>query len=150
MNCCCFSPQEYGLILFCGSSDGLISIHDYKSNLTNISLDDNWTSVIFPAHTFGVTSISCGSSKLSSDCIYSNNLGADIAPLSFVSGGIDNLIKVWSAGSSHHGFDVNSFNIEEVLEGHDDVVRDVAWRPCSNTNNDIIASAGDVYRQSLN
>ena len=31
VNSVSFSPHEYGLILLCGSSDGYISLHEYKS-----------------------------------------------------------------------------------------------------------------------
>jgi protein transport protein SEC13 len=33
VNSLAFAPQEYGLILLCGSSDGSISLHEYKSKL---------------------------------------------------------------------------------------------------------------------
>jgi len=32
VNALSFCPHEYGLILLCGSSDGSISLHEYKSN----------------------------------------------------------------------------------------------------------------------
>ena len=32
VNSLLFAPQEYGLILLCGSADGFISLHEYKSN----------------------------------------------------------------------------------------------------------------------
>jgi protein transport protein SEC13 len=31
VNSLAFAPQEYGLILLCGSADGYISLHEYKS-----------------------------------------------------------------------------------------------------------------------
>ncbi len=31
VNSLSFCPHEYGLILLCGSSDGSISLHEYKS-----------------------------------------------------------------------------------------------------------------------
>ena len=34
VNCLLFAPQEYGLILLCGSADGYISLHEYKSKNT--------------------------------------------------------------------------------------------------------------------
>ena len=32
VNCLAFAPYEYGLILISGSTDGSISIHEYKSS----------------------------------------------------------------------------------------------------------------------
>lgn len=36
VNVCEFAPNEYGLILLCGSSDGYISLHELKSNHMNL------------------------------------------------------------------------------------------------------------------
>jgi len=35
VNSVAFAPHEYGLILLCGSSDGYVSIHEYKSKIKN-------------------------------------------------------------------------------------------------------------------
>lgn len=32
VNSIMFAPHEYGLILLCGSSDGCISLHEYRSD----------------------------------------------------------------------------------------------------------------------
>lgn len=32
VNSIAFAPHEYGLILLCGSSDGCISLHEFRSN----------------------------------------------------------------------------------------------------------------------
>ena len=34
VNALSFCPHEYGMILLCGSSDGSISIHEYKSKFS--------------------------------------------------------------------------------------------------------------------
>ena len=108
VNCLAFAPQEYGLILLCGSTDGMISVHEYKN--------ENWHSVKFQGHGFGVNGVSWGPAVHSDN--ESNNLGP-LAPLRFVSCGNDNLIRVWQ--SKDHKID--SFYVVTTLEAHEDVVR---------------------------
>lgn len=65
----------------------------------------------------------------------------------FVSAGSDNLIKIWKIKENNlNGYDIESIYTESTLEGHEDVIRDVNWRPCKNekSNYDLIASGGDV------
>ena len=57
VNTLAFAPNEYGLILLCGSSDGFISLHEYKSIIT-INIDDNWYSLYEDGHTGGINSVS--------------------------------------------------------------------------------------------
>ena len=38
VNCIAFANHEFGLILLAGSSDGFISLHEYKSNLNKITI----------------------------------------------------------------------------------------------------------------
>jgi protein transport protein SEC13 len=119
VNCVTFAPQEYGLILLCGSSDGYVSIHEYKN--------ENWHMHKALAHGFGVTSVSWGP--------YS-----DGAYLRFASAGMDNLIRVWQSKNNQ----IESFYVATTLEGHEDVVKDVSWRQMPSSNYDLIASGGDV------
>jgi WD40 repeat protein len=83
-------------------------------------------------HAAGVTSVSCAPSNI--------NL-----PLSFVSSGIDGLLKVWttSLNKNNSGYDINSFTIRSVMEGHEDVITQVAWKPVTD-NYSVIASTGVV------
>ena len=85
----------------------------------------------FLAHSNGVNSISWESSK---------------EHMRFVSGGSDNLIKIWKIKENLNGFDIESIYTESTLEGHEEVVRDVYWRPSKETNYDVIASGGDVNK----
>jgi WD40 repeat protein len=102
-------------------------------NEKNKSLDDNWHVVKFPAHSIGVNSVSWAPSK---------------DHMRFVSAGSDNLIKIWKIKENNHGYDIDSIYTESTLEAHEDVARDVSWRPSKDSNYDIIASGGDV--QSIN
>jgi len=65
----------------------------------------------------------------------------------FVSAGSDNLIKIWKIKeNSINGFDIESLYTESTLEGHEEVIRDVNWRPNKESNYDLIASGGDVNK----
>lgn len=59
----------------------------------------------------------------------------------FASAGCDNLVKIW-------GFrdDTQAWIEEEVLEGHTDWVRDVAWAPNIGLPRSYIATASQVRR----
>ncbi len=120
VNSVAFAPQQYGLILLCGSSDGFVSVHEYKN--------ENWASHKFQAHGLGVNAVSWG------PCTELQ------MPLRFVSVGMDNLIRIWQAKDSK----IDSFYVVTTLEGHEDVVRDVSWRNLSSPSYDLIVSGGDV------
>jgi protein transport protein SEC13 len=151
VNSIAFCPHEYGLILLCGSSDGFISLHEYKSNIFFI-LDDHWTSKKFEAHSQGVTSVSWGPAlnPITFDKDEINSSNNQLAPMRFVTGGCDNNIKVWTFPTH-----INLDNIEEQnfaekiktenLEGHKDWVRDVAWLNYVGYANDTIATCSEVY-----
>ena len=61
-----------------------------------------------------------------------------------VSGGSDNLIRIW-------GYDetAKKWTEEEVIQGHDDWVRDVAWAPNIGLPGMYIASASQVSLGAL-
>ena len=93
VNSISFAPAEYGLILLCGSSDGYISIHEYKN--------EQWFSRKQEAHSLGVNSVSWGPSfyPITFQNEENNNLTNSLAPIRFVTGGCDNLVKVWTLSS---------------------------------------------------
>jgi len=97
----------------------------------NINTDDNWHVVKFHAHSLGVNSTSWAPSK---------------DHLRFVSCGSDNLIKIWKIKENNNGYNIDSIYTESTLDSHEDVVRDVSWRPSKDSNYDVIASGGDVYK----
>ncbi|GMM37744.1 GTPase-activating protein [Saccharomycopsis crataegensis] len=111
-----WAPHEYGAVLLCASSDGQVSIFEVKENGTTHN-------VVFPAHEAGVNSASWAP-------VSTNKTGTTITsptepsePLKrFVTGGCDNLVKVWNWDSVN-----NKATLESTLEGHADWVRDVAW-----------------------
>jgi protein transport protein SEC13 len=136
VNCLAFAPQEYGLVLLCGSSDGYISIHEYRN--------DTWNSFKIFGHGFGVNAVSWGPALYHDG--ENNTSLLSFAPMRFVSCGNDNLIRVWQAKENR----IDSFYVVTTLEAHEDVVRDIAWRNVKNSNYDVIVSGGDVNIENLN
>jgi len=122
VNSVCWAPHEFGLILACGSSDGSISIISYT--------DGNWESKrINGAHTIGCNAVSWGP-YLQPGSV----MGRTQTPVKrFVSGGCDNLVKIWREEDG-------SWVEEQKLDSHSDWVRDVAWAPSVGLHRSIIAS----------
>jgi WD40 repeat protein len=102
-----------------------------------LNIDDTWHVALIKAHSYGVTSISA---KGFSNNNSSQDSFKDLTGLNFVSAGNDNLIKVWTATNN----DINNFTLESVLEGHEEAIREIAWRPKNDSDYDVIASGGDV------
>ncbi|KAL3219498.1 hypothetical protein MRX96_005787 [Rhipicephalus microplus] len=113
VNSICWAPHEFGLMLACGSSDGAVSI-------VSTSGDGSWESQkINNAHTIGCNAVSWAPAKASGEI----SLDDSKVLKRFVTGGCDNLVKVWK-------FSPESKWVEEhKLEAHSDWVRDVAWAP---------------------
>jgi protein transport protein SEC13 len=140
VNCLSFCPYEYGLILICGSADGSISIHEYKSKYYTY-IDDNWNAFrLANAHALGVNCLTWASYNDETN-INSNNL----SQLKFISGGNDNTIRIWIAKENNFGFDIASFTSDVSFIGHDNSVKDIAWKFNNEQNNEIIISSGEVY-----
>jgi protein transport protein SEC13 len=101
--------------LACASSDGNVSILEFK--------DNNWDNKIFPAHGLGVNAVSWAPSNAPGSLVSTasqNTTGIK----RFVSGGSDNLAKIWIWNGEK-----GEYVEESVLQGHTDWVRDVAWAP---------------------
>lgn len=136
VNSVAFAPPEHGLVLACGSSDGSISIlscnvelgtWDYKkiSNAHSVGCNAvNWAPASVPEPAFDQRNVS---SKASGG---TNRL---------VSGGCDNLIKIWRD-------DGDRWIEVSRLEAHSDWVRDVAWSPGTGTPKSQIASCSQDRR----
>jgi len=127
VNSIAWAPHEFGLCLACASSDCTISILTHKG-------DNMWdVQKISPAHSIGVNAVSWAPS-LAPGAIVSSNPTQAISKR-FVSGGCDNLVKIWSFSEKD-----NSWKLEETLESHTDWVRDVAWAPSIGLPASTIAS----------
>jgi len=125
VNSIAFAPHEFGLILAGASSDGCISIIYNK--------DDKWETQKIPrAHQIGCNAVSWAPAISAGSLVNSNGM-SNMPVKRLVSGGCDNLVKIWKE------FD-KEWKTEEVLEGHNDWVRDVAWAPGIGLPTNTIAS----------
>ncbi|CAI9715029.1 protein SEC13 homolog [Octopus vulgaris] len=155
VNSVCFAPHEFGLMLACASSDGSISIisspgkfifyvipilcshlsallflHYFKFYFAG---EGDWdTKKIMNAHSSGCNAVSWANAIAPSSLV--EQTGRQQACKRFVSGGCDNLVKIWK--ESEDGQWVS----EQKLESHNDWVRDVAWAPSIGLPKSIIAS----------
>lgn len=85
VNMVSWAPHESGCLLACASSDGHVSVLEFR--------DNNWTHQSFHAHGMGVNSISWAPAA-SSGSLISSNPGPG-QQRRFVTGGSDNLVKIW-------------------------------------------------------
>jgi len=121
VNSIAWAPHETEkLTLACGSSDGRISIISPNSEGTA------WdTSKQIEAHDRGVTSVSWAPHQIP--------LGdGSEAAQQFVSGGCDNVVKLWT-------WEKDDWKGEKIGE-HKDWVRDVAWAPGLGVSTHTVAS----------
>ncbi|KAJ5231434.1 Protein transport protein sec13 [Penicillium citrinum] len=125
VNMVSWAPHESGCLLACASSDGSVSVLEFR--------DNNWTHQTFHAHGMGVNSISWAPAAFAGSLISSNPGPGQ--QRRFVTGGSDNLVKIWDYNSES-----KTYNLTQTLEGHSDWVRDVAWSP-SILSKSYIASA---------
>ncbi|KAF9265012.1 WD40 repeat-like protein [Marasmius fiardii PR-910] len=139
VNSVSWAPHELGPILACASSDGKISVLTFKD-------DGQWVADIFNGHAIGCNAVSWAPAVQPGSLITPQQSQPPIpgqAPAQttpsvkrFATAGCDNLVKIW-------GFreDSQSWVEEEVLEGHADWVRDVAWAPNIGLPRSYIATA---------
>lgn len=136
VNAVAWGPHEHGLVLAAAGSDGKVTIYGYNPN------ENTWSTRQINAHVMGCNAVSFmpyHSSNLMS-FVVSNAKPAAEAPLKLVTGGNDNMVKVWAAKESEE------WKLEATLQGHSDWVRDVAWCP---GNPQLIASGSQDRRVFL-
>ncbi|KAI0660114.1 vesicle budding-like protein [Cubamyces menziesii] len=137
VNSVSWAPHELGAILACASSDGTISVLTFKN-------DGNWDAAVFEGHAIGCNAVSWAPAVQPGSLIVPqpSNTVPGQQPTAvqsvkrFASAGCDNLVKIW-------GFreETQAWVPEEVLEGHTDWVRDVAWAPNIGLPRSYIATA---------
>ncbi|KAF5319394.1 hypothetical protein D9619_008526 [Psilocybe cf. subviscida] len=140
VNSVSWAPHELGAILACASSDGKVSVLTFKN-------DGQWDADIFTGHAIGCNAVSWAPAVVPGSLITpaANTAsaaapgGQPAAPFTvkrFASAGCDNLVKIWG-----YRADTQSWVEEDVLEGHTDWVRDVAWAPNIGLPRSYIATA---------
>ncbi|KAF5225746.1 protein transport protein SEC13 [Trypanosoma cruzi] len=111
------------------SSDGTVAVTVFEGGVwrDSLKLSNNSNNI---AHAMGATSVSFAPMRPS--------LGGAVL---LASGGCDSQVRLWCL---QEGSPVaNSFELLEVLEGHTDWVRDVAFAPlCAATRHAVLASCG--------
>jgi len=130
VNSVAWAPYEFGLCLACGSADGSVSVLTYK--------ETKWDAVkLQPGHHIGVNAVSWAPASSPASLINSAEPLSSPSVKRFVSGGGDNLVKIWRFFESE-----SQWRVEEngTLEGHTDWVRDVAWAPNVGLPSSTIAS----------
>ncbi|XP_035225474.1 protein SEC13 homolog [Stegodyphus dumicola] len=142
VNSLSWAPNEFGLILACGSSDGSVSVLSSTG-------DGRWeTKKIHNAHTIGCNAV-CWA-PVNAQLVYANsneytgsnsNISAASSTKRFVTGGCDNLVKIWKYVDKE-----DSWIEEEKLEAHSNWVRDVAWAPSAHFGQSVIASCSQDKR----
>eukprot|EP01113_Clastostelium_recurvatum_P041651 TRINITY_DN6651_c0_g1_i2.p1 TRINITY_DN6651_c0_g1~~TRINITY_DN6651_c0_g1_i2.p1 ORF type:complete len:317 (-),score=77.04 TRINITY_DN6651_c0_g1_i2:60-1010(-) len=128
VNSVAWAPHEAGLILAAASSDGFVSIHTFDE------AKGSWDSKKFHAHQVGASSVSWAPSVVAGSLVQAPGQAQPVA-LRFVSGGCDNLVKVWRYNEG-----TKTWDTEHVLDQHQDWVRDVAWAPNVGLPSSTIAS----------
>jgi len=145
VNSISWAPHELGPILACASSDGKISVLTFNN-------DGTWDAPLFDAHSTGANAVSWAPAVLPGSLIQPQGpqtpgvnvtqaaSGADGSSTSvkrFASGGCDGLVRIWGWREN-----TKTWAEEEVLEGHSNWVRDVAWAPNIGLPRSYLASAG--------
>jgi len=131
VNIIAWSPAEVGCHLAAASSDGNVSVLTFENN--------KFSHTMFPAHGLGVNSVSWAPSVLPGQLTSAQAPGQQTQPQRrFVTGGSDNLVKLWSFNPTTASYDNTT-----TLKGHSDWVRDVAWSPTPLSKQYIASASQD-------
>ena len=159
VNSVSWAPHELGAILACASSDGKISVLTFKGAVKIFSScsppkkpnphtrleDGQWGADVFEAHAIGCNAVSWAPAARAGSLLAPNTGGRRPSPVKrFASAGCDNIVKIWGFSE-----ETQAWVEEDVLEGHTDWVRDVAWAPNIGLPRSYIATASQVRFSSL-
>lgn len=137
VNSVVFAPHEYGLIFACASSDGFVSI---CTQLSDGTWDERRVSEARDGgahtHPLGANSVAWAPAVTPGGLWMPER--ATPPPKRIVTAGCDHLIKVWKCDETSGNWVLDG----KPLQGHREMVRDVAWAPSIGLPRAIIASAG--------
>jgi protein transport protein SEC13 len=129
VNIVAWAPHEAGCLLACASSDGNVSVLEFKDNA--------WSHQIFQACGSGVNSVSWAPAVAPGQVISASGNQAGAARR-FVTGGSDCQVKLWDFSA-----ETGSWQSTQILTGHTDWVRDVAWSPTVLSKSYIASASQD-------
>lgn len=103
--------------------------------------DGQWGADVFEAHAIGCNAVSWAPAARAGSLLAAPNAGGARSPpvKRFASAGCDNIVKLWGFSE-----ETQAWVEEDVLEGHADWVRDVAWAPNIGLPRSYIATASQV------
>lgn len=102
--------------------------------------DGQWGADVFEAHAIGCNAVSWAPAARAGSLLAPNAGGRRPSPVKrFASAGCDNIVKIWGFSE-----ETQAWVEEDVLEGHTDWVRDVAWAPNIGLPRSYIATASQV------
>lgn len=128
----CWAPPDLGCLLACASSDGNVSVLEFR--------DNQWTEVIFPAHGMGVNAVSWAPSGVPGAIARKDGAALNSTQARrFVTGGSDNAVKIWEWSNQSQSYQ----QALELPNGHSDWVRDVAWSPTMLSKSYIASASQD-------
>jgi protein transport protein SEC13 len=131
VNLVSWAPHEAGCLLACASSDGNVSVLEFK--------DNSWSHQIFQACGSGVNSVSWAPAFAPGQMTSAASGAAAPQPARrFVTGGSDCQVKIWEFSP-----ETASWNNVQILPGHTDWVRDVAWSPTVLSKSYIASASQD-------
>jgi protein transport protein SEC13 len=129
VNLVAWAPHEVGCLLACASSDGNVSVLEFK--------DNNWSHQIFQACGSGVNSVSWAPSVAPGQAMGASG-NSPGAARRFVTGGSDCQVKLWEFSP-----ETGTYSHLTTLPGHTDWVRDVAWSPTVLSKSYIASASQD-------
>lgn len=134
VNMVAWSPPDLGCLLACASSDGNVSVLEFR--------DNQWGHTMFQAHGVGVNAVSWAPSGVPG-AIARKDGGGSVAAAGpvrrFVTGGSDNAVKIWEWSNQAQKYE----NVTVLPSGHSNWVRDVAWSPTLLSKSYIASASQD-------
>ena len=132
VNMVAWAPPELGCLLACASSDGNVSVLEFR--------DNQWGHTMFQAHGVGVNAVSWAPAGVPGAMLRKDGGAGSGGPVRrFATGGSDNAVKIWEWSQQAQNYE----NVAVLPNGHADWVRDVAWSPTLLSKTYIASASQD-------